>query len=673
VNLRIVRLVYAKEMRETLRDRRTLLVMVLLPLVLYPLITIGLAQVVGVEEAKRRAELSRIAVAGPRWGALERALEKDREVVVLKDSSSTPASARARVRRGSVDAALVVPPTLERVLEGDGTARVDLVYDVTSDRSSLARERLRKILDGLSAEIRGERLARRSLPATLPTPIEPHEVSVARAGDVGRQALARVLPMLLVLMVLLGAFYPAIDLTAGEKERGTLEALLAAPVRSRDLLAGKFLVVATIAATTGVLNFGSILLAFTLGLRPSLAAAGIDAGLPPSALVLTFLALVPAALFFAALMVAVASLAGGFKEAQNLLTPIYLVCLVPATLAQLSSIGFTPLFALVPVLNLSLLARALVSGGGAPLPIALSLLSTGAYTVLALRAAARAFSSERHLFPPDETRRRAAPRGSSRRTALSPVESALLLLAVMGLLLFLGRPLQAGNLIGGILVTEWGLIALPVVFAAKLGRLDPRRALALHTPRATALLGAILAGLSAWYVVGFLVDSVQQRFLPIPREVSDELRRVLLGSGRGLALDLFAFAVSPAVCEELLFRGAILGASARVLRPASAVLVNGLLFGLFHLDLYRLFPTFLLGVVLAALRLRSGSIVPSMVFHLLNNGCAIVVGRLLGDVELPSRHDLGSLLPLALATLVFALGLRLVTPRGPGLKVPPPG
>jgi membrane protease YdiL (CAAX protease family) len=140
----------------------------------------------------------------------------------------------------------------------------------------------------------------------------------------------------------------------------------------------------------------------------------------------------------------------------------------------------------------------------------------------------------------------------------------------------------------------------------------------------------------------------------------EEMKRALMPDDRPrpLAFDLFLIAASPAVCEELLFRGAILSGLRRGLRPRDAALASAALFGLFHLQLVRMLPTALLGLVLSSLVIASGSIVPAMVFHFLNNGAAVVVTRLGLDALLEPRGRVGAV-ALAVAAGLFVTGVLL--------------
>jgi sodium transport system permease protein len=663
MSLRSMLLVYSKEMRETLRDRRTLIVMVLLPLSLYPLVGVGMSQWVAVQETSRAEQSCTVGLQGADWPDLEQALRRAK----LQPTRGAWASARVReglLRAGALDVFLELPGDFRERLRNDGTVELRLTHDETRERSVVARDRVHRALTELGAELRDARLAARDLPPSLVEPLRAVERSVASSKEVSAHLLSGVLPLLVILMVLLGAFYPAIDLTAGEKERGTLETLLVTPVERTSIIAGKYLVVATIAAATGLLNLGSIGLTILLGFGPVLRAAGLTSSIPWSSVALSVAAIIPTALFFAAVMTAVAAVARSFKEAQNLLTPVYMGCMLPAMLAQVPGLQLTSLTAVIPVVNVSLLTRELIAGRLAPIPVALALLSTIGYTLIALRVAARIYNSERMLFAVDAPRRQARPP----RAIPTPAEAAKLLFVVMVLISFVGQPLQARSVVLGLLVTEWVLLALPVAVLVRRAPLVPATALGLATPRPLALVGAGLAGLSGWYLIGVLVEGLQQRVLPIPRELLEEMQRLLFSADRSLALELFVLAISPAICEELVFRGVLLRASYPALRLPAAALLNGVLFGLFHLSIYRFLPTALLGAALTVITVRAGSIWPGMLFHALNNSSAVLVGRYSRHVERVLSKGGGPLYG-ALALLVFVAGMALV---GLGARREPP-
>ena len=237
-----------------------------------------------------------------------------------------------------------------------------------------------------------------------------------------------------------------------------------------------------------------------------------------------------------------------------------------------------------------MITKALIKGGESLGPLMVGLLAIVVYAGIAVALASRIYRSERVLFavggrPVSERRTRPM------RTRLTPFEGAALLMVVITLILLVGQPLQAADLILGLLATEYLLVAVPVLLFVKVAWLSQREVFRLRWPGWATMLGAALCGASGWYLIGGLVEHVQQRVLPIPPEVMEMMHRLLVDSDRPLALDLFA--------------------------------------------------------------LRSRSIYPGMLFHLLNNASAVILGRLIGSAatELPVRlyHGLA-------AGAVFAAG-----------------
>jgi sodium transport system permease protein len=649
---RVIGLVYAKELRETLRDRRTIMVMVLFPMVVYPLMSLLLAQVMASKASKSALHVSRVAIAGPPTdaAALRQLLARTPSALTLQGGGTA-----ADVEAGRLDALLVVEAAPHRTPGGAGLPAVNVVYDETSELSNQARERI-------------DRLLAKALPAQCQPLYSVRDQSVAPGTKVGGYLLAKVLPLVVVVMVMLGAFYPAIDITAGERERGTLETILASPVSRFDLMAGKVLAVATLAAVTGMLNLVSISLTMVEGIR-LMGGASDSLRIPWTRTLAALTMVIPSAFLFASVMVAVGAMARGFKEAQNLLTPIYFLCITPALIAGLGDFEMRGVALIVPAVNVTLLARAIVLGeahlGAALIVVA----STLVYGTLALSLAARLYDSERLLYADDQRLglrdwlKRLVFGASASTAAPSPANraaagDALVLFGVAYVLLFfVFFPIQARHLAAGLLLSEWGGMLGLVVVYARLTRQPLRAALVLERPSARAILGATLCGLSAWIVIGLLA----QWIAPAPRELIESIRRQIVPpGGRGIGVTLLLMAITPAICEEALFRGPILRGLATRLSPVSAAIVTGGLFGLFHFDVWRLLPTGLLGVMLSLIALRAGSIVPSMLAHAVNNGCLVALAELGLDEKLTTLGVVSQIAIFVGATVVLGVGALLI-------------
>jgi sodium transport system permease protein len=627
-----VLLTLGKELRESLRDRRTLAVMILFPLVVYPLLSLLAAQVAVSRDRAREARPSLVAVTGTR-GARDDLAARIRErpkLLTLVERGS-----RADVVAGRLDALVQL---------GEASAsRAEIVYDAGREESREAAERLSEVISSVLPEGCTPRFS-----------LDKH--SLAPEASVGGYLLSKVLPLLVVLMVLLGAFYPAIDVTAGERERGTLETILSSPIRRFDLLLGKVLAVTALAALTGLLNLASM--SVTLIQVMHLADPGATLPVPWTRAAAAAAVVLPSAFFFASVFVAIGAVARGFKEAQHLLTPVYFLSIVPAVAGAIGEYRLAGPAAWIPCMNVTLLARDLLLGHVPWSGALAALASTVAWGCAALVAAAHIFSSERFVDPgPRESRRDTSP--PSPQSNPPTAGQALFLYALAFVLLyFVWLPLQRRDLVLGLLASEWGgLFGLVVLFAA-LTRRSLVGLLRMVRPPPRCLAGAALVGLSAWAAVAILSEWVS----PVPKEVIEQLRRSLIPTdgSRGLLATLALVALTPAICEEALFRGPILHGLRSRVSPAAAVALTGLLFGVFHVELSRILPTALLGVLLSLIALESGSILPAMLAHFLNNASLVGLAYFHIDEKVAEVGAATSVFILAAAAALTALGLLLV-------------
>jgi sodium transport system permease protein len=625
-----VLLVAGKELRETLRDRRTLAVMILFPLVVYPLISLATVQVLSTRIIRAEQLPARVAVAGPpalaekvraRLAAHNR---PGNDEFALLDGPATAAAVRA----GKVDAAIAV----ENPTGAAASAPLHVFFDETQERSRTARGRIEEVLS----------------PTAEPGCVGAFAITVegvAAQAAVGGYLLSKILPLVIIVMVMLGAFHPAIDITAGERERGTLETTLSAPIARASLMTGKVVAVAALSALSGVLNLASMSITVLEGAKLASTGAGATVALSlpwSNAAKAALLVIPPAAFLFASVMVAVGALARSFKEAQTLLTPVYFLCMAPSLLAALGDFDLGVANAFIPGIGVTLLARDVIAGHASAAATLAVFASSVGYGAAALALACRLYDSERllgadgaplglrawlrHLaFGPNAGRDVSSNGiGSGNHGDTPPTAGqALALYAIAWLLLLAFIPVQAWRLAPGLALFEWvGLLGLTAVYARGSGR-RWTAVLRLRAPSPSAVAGALLIGCSAWLVVGLLVEWV----MPPPKHVVETLRKVITPSeGPGaFAVALLLTAVSPAICEEALFRGPILrGLRTRFSALGSAIL-TGLLFGLFHGDVWRFIPAAILGFALSVIALAADSIVPAMIAHFANNACIIAL------------------------------------------------
>jgi sodium transport system permease protein len=232
----------------------------------------------------------------------------------------------------------------------------------------------------------------------------------------------------------------------------------------------------------------------------------------------------------------------------------------------------------------------------------------------------------------------------TRRTHLGVSEALLLFAFALAALTLIGGRLQAWNLLLGLVLSEWLLILMPVLLVVRAHEVDLSLGLGLSRPRPLMLVAGLLGGASAWVLIVVLIEPLLERVLPTPPEVMRELQR--LAGHHPLSLELLVIALSPAICEEALFRGALLRALVPRVGGAASVIITAVLFGLFHLSLYRFVPTTLLGLALGYTALASRSLWPAVLFHGVNNAAVVILTHL----------GMGEHLPPIAALIVVAFG-----------------
>jgi len=686
MRLRSVSIIFRKELIEILRDRRTLIAMVVVPILLYPVLMLGSIHAAQFQSGKMQREEIRIAVPDDATAQrLSAEIEADNaavptgspeaaECIRRYDMLVTP-DPRDALRKGAVQVAIVPGPGPKTWDRWEIDPPFVLCYDSAEIRSEMARTRLERVLERRRVAVREERLARlpeeqRELFAPRAIPVE----NVASPEKVGGSLLGNVLPLILALMTITAAVYPAIDLTAGERERGTLETLMVAPVPVIDLIVGKFLVVAAVSLIAAALNLASIGLTLRFGDVQEMLAQGMQARIPVAVLPLILLAMIPFAILFSAILIAVASFARSFKEAQNYVMPVIMAALIPGTAGALPGVELQGVMTVIPVANMVLLTRELLLGHFANWPaMAVALGSTCFYAVVAVVVAARLFGQEAVLFADAGSWKTLFRRRFFIPSSRPSPTHVLLYVAVLFPVWFHIQG-QLGPHIGlssVLIVVFFGVLPLALARYLKLGW---RSTFSLRGAAAIQWIGAVAIGLSSW-VIASEVLVLQSRVIPLPEglaEADAEMTRIL--AGWPLPTLLLALAVVPGICEELTFRGFVLSGLQSRLRPATAIVITALFFGAFHFLFLRFGVTVALGILLGYVCQRSGSIGPAMLIHIMHNSWLFVLSRwdrlaaALGAADLDGTTHLPRRL-IAVSAVLIILGLVAIS-RPPRDAVP---
>lgn len=650
--------IYRKELIEILRDRRTVTAMIVIPVVLYPLLMLGFVRAAESEQATLRSRTYVVEVDNGKTATqLKTLLDGVREQQKRQTPArgGTPTSrpdeqhATFDVRVGSTPLAHLgdeiqlrvavqnVPPAPG--MRGPAQLAIHITYNEVNINSRTAMEQFNDALQQFRELATRERVGelidyqRRSgaVPVDVQTILQPIRVeteSIATERQRGGWALGQIIPVILVLMTINGSIYPAIDLTAGERERGTLETLMVTPVPALHLILGKFLVVTTIGMLTAFLNVASVgaTMHFS-GLTRSITQQ-MPVEIPIEVLPIIMACMVPFSLLFAAILVAVCSFARTFKEAQSYVMPVILGALIPAIAVTLPTARLTGIMLVLPVGNMVLLARELFQGTYLWSQVAIVLLSTSFYAAAAVAIAVRLFGQEAVVFADSGSYKTLLLRRYYRPSPRPTASQGLLMAALLFPASFYAQSLVGGSQSGNFVRTMTalafvqfaGLFVLLPLGITLYYKIDAVETFRLRLPRLRAWVAALLMGTSSWAIAQQFV-ALQTRLIP-PSEALQEVSRQI---GNQLASAplwqvLVLMAIVPAIAEEFMFRGFVLSGLSQTLRKWPAILATALTFGVYHFVVDRIPVTALLGMCLGYLCWQSRSIWPAMLFHAMHNG-----------------------------------------------------
>jgi sodium transport system permease protein len=713
----IILLIWVRELRDQLRDRRTVLMIVVLPVLLYPILGIGVLQlavgflkqqsVIGIYNSDylhRRTVRSaglppRAQVPAVAWfAALPTAsggvaegiagaaaashvglmgLGTDYPPLVLFPENQTvgrfpeayfdspdeagtiqvkdlgridlpegkPITAEslggylAPLQNHEVDLILVIPPNFRSQVNRNQRPTLAVWGLENDDRSRVISNRVYNVLTHWKKLLKEVRLARSGLPPNFDDvfaiqDLERDKPAIKRATESLFDLMGKIFPFLLVMWSLAGALYPAVDLCAGEKERGTMETLLISPVSREEIVYGKFLAIWVFSAATALLNLLSMGITtwWFSGMLP-------EEVLHAAALAWCVLLVLPLSAFFSAICLAVGAYARSSKEGQYYLMPLFLITMPLIFLTLAPGVELNPFYSLVPVTGVALLLQKLMLGSAGALilfyfvPVLAPMVL---YGWLALRWAVLQFQREEVLFREAERLdlglwlQRLFREKEPTPSTGEGVFCFLLILVLRWLALGVGTGLPLAVRLG---IAYLAFVLAPPVFMALLLTTRPLEGLGLRLPRWRAVL--LAAGLAVVLLppLGELTVYICQQFPNV---------QTLLKEGNPLTRELEALGKEPGafgpwlvyllvlgllapLSEELAFRGFILGALRRYFRSWAAILLSSFLFALYHANVFQFVPAFVLGVVLALFAVRTGSIVPGVVFHMLHNSLLLAV------------------------------------------------
>jgi sodium transport system permease protein len=683
-----VKLIFHRETRDQLRDRRTLFTVVVMPLILYPLMGMAMLQVaqfmreyptkiwvVGSENLPSAPNLISDGKFDGQWcdddGSalleLQFSQENDQRFNTLieqfKESPKLQHGAELvdqlmelEMKSQGVDLAIIIPKTIDKYIdvergppgESDGAAttnklpRIYIFHNSAHDKSKIAAQRVAQILSRWKTSYVKQSLDQHNIPTTLVQGVRISSADVA--NKVGRQAAtwSKILPFIVIIWSLTGAFYPAIDLCAGEKERGTFETLLSSPTGRNEIAIGKLLTVMSFSIATALLNLMSmgftgmfVMSRLGSGISPELAGG---MGAPAfSAIIWLVIALIPISALFSAVALAAAAFARSSKEGQYYLVPLLMISMPLMMIPMLPAARLDLGTSLIPVSGLMLLLRGLIEGEYAEViryvgPVcAVTLVCC----YVAIRWVVYQFNSESVLFRASERFGVGAwfQHVMRERHELPSMGSAVMLgVTILVLKFFIGFAIQAPNnwfeFTKQVIVVLVASIGVPTALMALIMTRSPRKTLRLRWCSFPVACAAVLTAICLHPMIMWFSGLVMYIYPPAGDLVfMESMMTKILGSAPGLWAIILVFAIAPAIVEEFAFRGFILSGFETLKNRWQAVLITSLLFGLAHSVIQQTMITFVVGMILGLIAVTTRSIIPCILYHATHNGLSVILSR----------------------------------------------
>lgn len=689
MNYKKIRKIYFKELLEVYRDKRTLFSTILLPLILYPVLFIGVSSLMTRQTQKMEEETKVIALEN--FADFLQNPNDELNYVVENIQQKLTSNERIKIFNNvqtDIDS-LLKDGVIHTIVKLDSVSLIEpqtyyfeYKFDGSSEKSSMALDEVKKIIGEFEKDLLRVRLSKITNLAENeaflnPLSQEAKMTNVASSQQMLGMVMGRILPYLLIMLLISGGAVVATDLVAGEKERKTLETLLVSSVSRNEIVWGKFLTIVTASLVNVFVNMFSMYFSF----RQMVSQVGgsmVGANIPLSSFFWVLLSLLPMVLLFSALLLTISTYSRNMKEARSYESPIMLVAMMLAMVSMFPGFEMNRGLALIPIINISLLFKEIMLSGVNFLHFGLTVGSTIILNIIAIYITIKVFASEKVLFR-TQTETSFAGLKKNKGQLLTPAIGLVLYMILIGLLYYVGFAWQQKAFVDGnidqevlmreVLKTQFLLIGLPalvfvnILFRKKKGEelqkekersTESDKFLRLTNSKISNFILVPLLAVPTLIITSWLTKLVNY-FFPIPEEHFAGMMQLLEGDQLPLMVLVGVIAVAPAIFEELLFRGLL----PRFFEKKGVwftIIATGLLFAIFHLDFYKLVPITFLGCWLGYLLFTSKSIYLPMLAHFLNNFLAIMLGQaLIPDkyltlLEGNSRISIGI---LAVSAIIF--------------------
>ena len=636
---KVVKQLLKKELLDVIRDRKAIIMLILVPLLIYPLIMFGSFAIMTMVQSNMEQAEYKVVLNVDDGGALadqimisndekKKNAKEDKTVDYLKivdinELSYDLADIDKALQKEEVD----VYVTSEVGEDGRLVYTTKYVSSITD--SDYAEVLVKDVLDELTLAEMKQTIEDAGMDSErVIHPFEIKRTNIATKEQSAGSLLGTVLPFMLVISLLMGTMYPAIDATAGEKERGTLETLLTLPARNHEIIIAKFLTVALMGIISALLNMISmgLMIFYMMKLVNSKAAGGLGLNMSGfrvstfiPAMLVTVIGVFAFSLFISAVTMCITALSKSYKEANNYITPLTLVVMLTAYIGFIPNVQLTDKMALVPVANICLLIKNLLLFKAELGAVAIVLLSNVIYAILAILFLGKIYDSENILFDEGKGNIQIFQKRSNMKKGGVPTagDTWFIISLVLILYIYIGSLIQADYGIWGIFGSQILIVSVPLLYAIYTKK-SLKKTFHLKLCKPLAYVAGFILFLGVFLLENKLSNILYQLFPEEFSSTNSGLTDVLMGQGKLVTYMIVAFA--PAICEEMLFRGFVFSGFKNSYKKWTAIIISAIIFGVFHTSLIRLIPTAILGGVFAYLVYSTGSLFSSMICHCLNNG-----------------------------------------------------
>ena len=395
--MNIIFSIFKKELTDVLRDRRTLFFMIVIPVIVMPLIFIGSIKFQEYQSKKSDEKVLNIGLINKTSDSQIRDYLLDQKGVYLVEDIDLD-SLELGIKNDSLQGGLYIHKNFINDISSNGMGEVEVYYK-SSDLMSKAKNRIYNALDIYKNEVVSERLSEFNVDKGLLEPLDIINKDMSTKKETIGKAVGGLIPYMLVIFIFLGAMYPAIDLGAGEKERGSLETLLSSPATKFEITVGKLMVVSLAGMVSGLISVVGISAPFYfIGNIPDQIKSTVLEIISPFIIVSVIILMIPIAIFFASMLLSISFYARSFKEAQSLMGPLNIIIIVPLMLTLGPGIEIDHITALIPLINVGLLTKEILAGSAKPIYFIETLSSLLFFAAIGIRFSVYWFNKENTIF-----------------------------------------------------------------------------------------------------------------------------------------------------------------------------------------------------------------------------------------------------------------------------------